>query len=191
MPGLSGGSVWPTGRLGLLTPLPHIGVSMLVRPAAPRFAAVALFASVLVTGCSGAGSSEAKEEKSPPPSAEERAYYGCLEENGVVLEERDDGALRVDKDKNKEAAQAAAQTKCANLLPSDASAAPAPAAFVAKAMKFSACVRENGFPKYPDPDPKTGQVELGAGEESAYKTSEFRVAADKCSSDSGGGISGG
>jgi hypothetical protein len=161
---------------------------MLVRPATPRFAAVALFTSVLVTGCSGGGSSEAKEEVSPPPSAEERAYYGCLEENGIALEERDDGRLRVDKDKVEEAPHAAAQAKCANLLPGDAPAAPAPAAFVAKTMKFSACVRENGFPEYPDPDPGTGQVDVGADEESAYTTPEFRAAADMCSSDSGDGL---
>ncbi|WP_460332413.1 hypothetical protein [Streptomyces sp. O3] len=154
---------------------------------------MALLASVLVTGCSGGGSSEAKEGKSPPPSAEDQAFYKCMEKNGIILEERDD-VLRVDKDKNDAASQAAAQAKCTHLSADRdaASVAPAPEAFVAEMKKFSACIRENGFPDYPDPDPKTAEVDLGDDADELYKSPEFMAAAQKCSpSDPGGDIVGG
>ncbi|MFJ6480959.1 MULTISPECIES: hypothetical protein [unclassified Streptomyces] len=163
---------------------------MLVRPAVPGFVAAALLASALVTGCSG-GSGQASDTKSPPPSAQEQAYYRCLEANGVTLEKRDDGQLRVDKDKYDAAVETKAQAKCADLLPGREAAAPAPADAVAKAKKFSACVRENGFPNYPDPDPKTAVVELTAEEQPTYATATFQLAARKCSSDASGGAVGG
>uniref|UniRef100_A0AAU2JU96 Lipoprotein n=1 Tax=Streptomyces sp. NBC_00049 TaxID=2903617 RepID=A0AAU2JU96_9ACTN len=163
---------------------------MLIRPAVPGFVAAALLASALVSGCSG-GSGEATDTKSPPPSAKEQAYYRCLESNGVTLEKRDDGQLRVDKDKYDAAVEAKAQTKCVDLLPGQESAAPAPAEVVVKAMKFSACVRENGFSDYPDPDPKTAKVELTADQQPKYATPAFQAAAQKCSSGSSGGVVGG
>ncbi len=154
---------------------------MPVRPAALACAAVALLASALVSGCSG-GSAEPKSVKSPPPSAQELAYYRCLEANGVTLEKRDDGQLRVDKDKFDAAVETEAAAKCVDKLPPAASATPAPAEFLAKAKNFSACVRENGFPAYPDPDPTTAQAELTAEEQTTYGTPEFQLAAKKCSS---------
>lgn len=153
---------------------------MPVRTAALACAAVALLASALVTGCAG-GSAAPTGAKSPPPSAQELAYYRCLEANGVTLEKRDDGQLRVDKDRFDAAVEARAAATCVDQLPPSVSAAPAPAEFLAKAKKFSACVRENGFPAYPDPDPTTAQVELTAEEQPAYGTPEFQLTAKKCS----------
>ncbi|MGW1158179.1 hypothetical protein ACWD5Q_17685 [Streptomyces sp. NPDC002513] len=164
---------------------------MLVRPAAPRYAAALLFASLLVTGCSGSGAPEAGDTKSPAPSSQERAYYGCLEKHGVVLEKRDDGQLRVDKDKNEDTSLTGAEAKCADLLPDHVSASPAPSEAVAAARNFSACVRKNGFPDYPDPDPKSGQVDLPADQAKTYKTPKFLAISEKCSPGSGGGIAGG
>ncbi|MEU9797544.1 hypothetical protein [Streptomyces sp. NPDC051000] len=161
---------------------------MLVRPAVPGFAAVALLASTLLSGCSD-GSPEAT--KTPPPSAQEQAYYRCLESNGVALEKRDDDQLRVDKDKSDAAVETKAAAKCADLLPGAESAPPATAEAVAKAKRFSACVRENGFAAYPDPNPTTAKVELSAAEQSTYGTTTFQVAAQKCSSDVSGGVVGG
>ncbi|MFF4759616.1 hypothetical protein [Streptomyces sp. NPDC001292] len=123
----------------------------------------------------------AEQVKSPPPSAQERAYYRCLEKNGLILEARDDGQLRVDKDKNDDASMTSAEAKCVDLLPDVASPAPAPSAVVAKSRKFSACVRENGFPEYPDPDPTTAEVDVSDHQAQKFKTPEFQVAAKKCS----------
>ncbi|MFF9122308.1 hypothetical protein ACF09J_03160 [Streptomyces sp. NPDC014889] len=131
------------------------------------------------------------DTKSPPPSSQELAFYRCLEKQGVVLEKRDDDLLRVDKDRNDQKTQTRAEAKCADLLPDPVTAAPAPSEAVASAQAFSACVRKNGFPDYPDPDPKSGQVDLPGDQAEAYRTPEFLAAAKKCSPGSGGGIAGG
>ncbi|MFD3945591.1 hypothetical protein [Streptomyces sp. NPDC058579] len=156
---------------------------MSVRPAALGLAA-ALLVSLFVTGCSGGD---------PVEPTGERAYYNCLEENGVVLEKRDDGVPRVDKDQNA-AAQAGAEAKCANLLAAatpTAAASPPPAAFLKAARQFSSCVRQNGFPAYPDPDPATGEVALTPEERAAFTTPEFRSVVTKCAPDTGSGVVGG
>ncbi|MFE7749064.1 hypothetical protein [Streptomyces sp. NPDC057428] len=85
------------------------------------------------------------------------------------------------KDMNDNASKVSAQAKCADLLPDEASAAPALSAFVAKVRKFSACVHENGFPEYPDPDPTSGQVDATVNQAEKYHTPDFVVAVKKCS----------
>ena len=50
-------------------------------------------------------------------SSADRAYYGCLEKHGVVMERRDDGKLRVDKDGNKDEVLLSAEKQCASLVP--------------------------------------------------------------------------
>lgn len=37
---------------------------------------------------------------------------------------------------------------------------PATAEKLAKANQITACMRTNGFPKFPDPDPKTGEHDM-------------------------------
>ncbi|MDX3539970.1 hypothetical protein PV721_37785 [Streptomyces sp. MB09-01] len=156
---------------------------MHVRPATHALTAVALLACALVSGCSQ-GSAEAKAVQTPPPSAQEVAYYRCLETNGVPLEKRDDGQLRVDKDKNDAAVEAAAEAKCADRLLSPQAPRQAPAEFVAKAKMVSACIRENGYPDYPDPDPVTADVHLNPAQRTAYEATKFQATAAKCSSKS-------
>lgn len=163
---------------------------MLVRPAVPGFAAVALLASVLVSGCSG-GFTEATDSKSPPPDRAELAYYRCLESNGVLLEKRDDDQLRVDKDKFDEAVNAAASETCKHMQPGVQSAQPPTAEQLAKLKAFSVCIRGKGFPDYPDPNPATGQVDLTPDQQTKFGTMTFKVTAEGCSSDAGGGAVGG
>lgn len=163
---------------------------MLVRPAVPGFAAVALLASVLVSGCSG-NSAEPKESKSPPPSAQEVAFYRCLESHGVLLEKRDDDQLRVDKDKFDEAVNIAADAACKHLQPGHESVPPPSPEQLAKVKKFSVCMRGKGFADYPDPNPATGQVELTPDQQSKFGTTTFRVTAEGCASDASGGMAGG
>ncbi|MFF2779538.1 hypothetical protein ACFVU3_32150 [Streptomyces sp. NPDC058052] len=148
---------------------------MLVRPAVSGLAAMALCAAALLTGCSGGAPAEAV-------GTEEEGYYRCLEANGLVLEKRDDGQLRVDKDANELAAMTEAEAKCRDKLPTGAprSTATVPAAFLAKSQKLSACVRENGYPEYPDPDPATGEANLTNEQKAQYHTPEFQAAWAKC-----------
>ncbi|MER7957464.1 hypothetical protein [Streptomyces sp. NPDC096030] len=156
---------------------------MSVRPGAFACAA-AVLASLLVTGCSGGDPAEATGE---------RAYYDCLEENGVALEKRDDGVVRVDKGQDA-ASQTAAEATCAHLLTRatpTAAGSPPPADFLRTAREFSSCVRQNGYPAYPDPDPATGEVVLAPEERATYQTPEFRSVVATCAPDTGSGIVGG
>ncbi|MFJ2739493.1 hypothetical protein ACIO3O_07475 [Streptomyces sp. NPDC087440] len=157
---------------------------MPIRPVAvPGIGVAMLLVSLAVSGCSG-GTAQAAPGKSAPPSAGEVAYYRCLEKRGVLLEKRDDGQLRVDKDAFDEKVHTSAEAKCANLLPADDAAPPAqvPADFAAKLTRFSACARAHGYPAYPDPNPTTGEYDLTAAEKQTYSSAEFkRAMTEQCS----------
>ncbi|MFF5633727.1 hypothetical protein [Streptomyces sp. NPDC012825] len=141
---------------------------------------MALCAAAFLTGCSGGGSTDAKAAQSSAAAAGEKAYYRCLERNGLVLEKRDDGQLRVDKDVNEEATMLEAQLKCQDQLPTGVPevTAPVPSQFLARAEEVTACLRENGFLEYPDP--ATGEAKLTDEQRKQYRTPEFQVALAKC-----------
>lgn len=109
---------------------------------------------VALGGCGVIGEPDAA--KSPPQGDQERAYYSCLEKHGVILDHRDDGQ-KVDKDKTVGDVQVKAQEKCADKVP-DPGAQPVDKKILESERKFSVCMRENGFPGYPDPDPSTGEI---------------------------------
>lgn len=162
---------------------------MRTAPAVPR-AAVALcaLAALALTGCSGGDSSASTSGKASAKATvgvDETAYYSCLEENGLTLEETDGGQPRVDKDKNDETSITAAEEKCRDLVPVQ-SAVPVSAEALAAARELSVCVREKGFEEYPDPDPTTGEVpDEAAG---AIKSEPGLVAAlEECTPDTGAG----
>lgn len=156
--------------------------------AVSRTAAAIVVSVFLATGCSGQDATSAKASSQPsatgtiaPVSSADRAYYGCLEDQGVVMESRDDGQLRVDKDRNKDEALVTAEKQCASLAPDPE---PAAAEDLATAKKFSACMREKGIKDYPDPDPETGEIRYGA--EAAHKGDpDFVSAAQACNTGSG------
>ncbi|TPQ23774.1 hypothetical protein [Streptomyces sporangiiformans] len=113
-------------------------------------------ALALVAFLSGCGSGEEKKDSaSSLMNGEQKAYYSCLKDHGVALEDRDDGQLRVDKDKYDATVSTKAERACADLLPDGPAAVGKE--ILASERRFAACVRENGFPAYPDPDPKTGE----------------------------------
>ncbi|UGY92686.1 hypothetical protein [Streptomyces gobiensis] len=140
----------------------------------------AALAALALTGCAGSSDGAAEPSASPSEtvSAEETAYYRCLEKNGLVLETPNPGQLRVDKDKNTdEAAATAAEETCRDFL----KAIPDPPVSeerLAAARKVSACVREKGYEDYPDPDPKTGEVDLEAA--GVAEDPELRAALQDC-----------
>ncbi|MET8129169.1 hypothetical protein ABZV67_32695 [Streptomyces sp. NPDC005065] len=140
----------------------------------------AVLAALALTGCAGSvdGAAEPSASPSETVSAEEIAYYRCLEQNGLVLEAPNPGQLRVDKDKNTDEAVAmAAAEKCRDLQKAIPDA-PVSEESLAAAREVSACVREKGFDDYPDPDPKTGEVDLEAA--GVSEDPELRVALHDC-----------
>ncbi|MFI6058739.1 hypothetical protein [Streptomyces sp. NPDC051286] len=140
----------------------------------------AVLAALALTGCAGSADGAAEPAASPSEtvSAEEIAYYRCLEKNGLVLETPNPGQLRVDKDKNTdEAVAVAAEEKCRDLQKAIPDA-PVSEEDLAAAREVSACVREKGFEDYPDPDPKTGEVDLESA--GVSEDPELRAALRDC-----------
>ncbi|MFI9744596.1 hypothetical protein [Streptomyces sp. NPDC052494] len=121
-------------------------------------AAPLLLAALALAGCGGGGGTEPPTARPDPTSAVEAAFapfYDCLAEQGLKLEETESGARRVDKDANSEKAQREADQACKSLMPSEL---PVDQAQLKRDKAVSECVRRNGYPDYPDPDPKTGRL---------------------------------
>lgn len=158
---------------------------MAVRPVQRLAAAPVIALTLLLAGCSsepagpdaGASAQPDPSTSTPPANAAEwTAYYGCLEDEGLVLQKRDDGKSRLNKEVNSDEEIKAAEKKCAALLPD-----PRPVADAAlqESRELSACMRENGFPDYPDPDPQTGDVELSQEAMEKFKHDPDALAARK------------
>jgi len=139
-------------------------------PAVARAAASVLLLSLAAVGCSqgtqddATGSSTPKTDGSASAAQEQvseadRAYYGCLEDAGLVLQTTGEGQLRLDKDKNSAAAVTEAETKCADLQPAPGEVTVS-AEDLAAAQELSDCVQGKGIKDYPDPDPKTGELPI-------------------------------
>ncbi|MFF8836139.1 hypothetical protein [Streptomyces sp. NPDC015130] len=116
-----------------------------------------LLAALALTGCGGDPdpATAARPVPSSPAEAAFAPFYDCLAEQGLKLTETEGGARRVDKDANSEQAQRAADKACRSLMPSEL---PVDRTQLERDKAMSECVRRNGFPDYPDPDPKTGRV---------------------------------
>lgn len=152
---------------------------MRATPTMPRLASVALLSLLPLVGCTSGSEVEAEPTPSVSSGPEEIAYYRCLESNGVILQTPMPGQLRVDKDRNSDAAVTDAAEKAC-----EAELAAIPKTGVsdqelAAERAISACVREKGFKDFPDPDPQTGEVDLDAA--GMTDDPDLRVALRDCS----------
>jgi hypothetical protein len=108
-----------------------------------------------------------------------RAYAQCIRDNGVpdFPDPDADGQLRGPAhEKESDPTFRAAQEKCRNLAPGGEHEKFDPAT-VEQMREFSQCMRDNGLPDYPDPDPD-GRVR-GPGHEQQDNPT-FRAAMEKC-----------
>jgi hypothetical protein len=116
----------------------------------------------------------------PVDEAEQgRAYAQCIRDNGVpdFPDPDADGQLRGPAhEKENDPKFQAAQEKCRDLAPGGEHQKSDPAT-VAQMRKFSQCMRDNGLPDYPDPDPD-GRVR-GPGHEQ-QDDPKFRAAMETC-----------
>ncbi|MFE1413202.1 hypothetical protein ACFW6F_20685 [Streptomyces sp. NPDC058746] len=85
------------------------------------------------------------------------AYAKCMRENGVAdfPDPNAQGLLNIDGSVDMKSSQAqAADKKCKELLPA-VNATP-PAGVQEASLAYSKCMRENGVPKFPDPNAEGG-----------------------------------
>ncbi|MFD7258548.1 hypothetical protein [Streptomyces sp. NPDC059874] len=136
-----------------------------------------LSAIFLVSGCSGedsasrsvSSSASAPASASASPSAlpsasasqsgqakgavdpKQADFFRCLKEKGLPMKETDSGIPIVDSSKADPVKVKEAESAC----DSRRSVPPATPEQLAEAKALTACMRANGVPNFPDPDPKT------------------------------------
>jgi hypothetical protein len=119
-----------------------------------------------------------------------RKFAACMRENGIDMPDPEvDGEGRVvmrgpgggggpEPDREK---VEAAQQACKKYLPNGGEPPKLSAEDMEKARQHSKCMRENGVPNFPDPQPDGGmQIQVGPGTGIDPQSQEFKDAQKKC-----------
>jgi len=141
-----------------------------------RHLVLALLAVLLLAAC---GQTNRNGVTSVDKAAAGRAYAQCMRDNGVpdFPDPDANGQLRGPAhEKESDPKFQAAQEKCRDLAPGGEHQRSDPAT-VDQMRRFSQCMRDNGLPDFPDPDPD-GRLR-GAGHEQQDNPA-FRAAMEKC-----------
>ncbi len=120
------------------------------------------------------------------------AFAKCMRANGVDMPDPSaDGKVevRVSGGKPGEDKMKAAEAKCRHLMPNGGKPPKAKPEDLAKMREVAKCMRRNGVPAFPDPDPKTGgiQIQGGRGGGGVDPQSSTFKKADKICNKGGGG----
>jgi hypothetical protein len=166
-----------------------------------RFAVLALvpLLALGLAACAGDGGGDdgiASVDPAARPSAEASAtgaplddeerqlkFAQCMRENGVPMEDPDsdgDGGvrIRVGGGVKPEAAEAAME-KCKAYAPNGGKPIQLDAEQLAKLREFSKCMRANGVPDFPDPDP-SGRITMRRYRGLDTEEKAFEEAQEKC-----------
>jgi hypothetical protein len=134
-----------------------------------KFVVPLMLLTLALPGC-------ARDDRSaaPAPSAsadqltQMRAYAKCMRANGVDMPDPNgDGvagmpAMKAGSPELKK--MEAASEKCRELLPADTGErTKVSPEDLEKSRALARCIRENGLPDFPDPDPETGAVSVDPG----------------------------
>jgi hypothetical protein len=159
--------------------------------------AAAVFA-LAFAGCGGDGDGgggvasaggDASAAPGASPSASKDNYQAmlefteCMRGEGVEMPDPEPGAgvqLRFQGSDPKKVE--AAMAKCRHLMPNGGELQKADPERIEKARQYSKCMRDNGVPKFPDPDPETGGIMMRAGPDSGLNPNspEFQAAQKAC-----------
>jgi len=163
----------------------------LAAPSAVPLAALLLAAMLVLVGCS-AGSGPgiatagggAQTGPSVDPREQGRLLAACLRENGVDAQDPPDGTgpkvgLPSTIDKSK---LAAAMERCRRYAPDAGLGKRIDPADIEMLRQHARCLREQGFPDWPDPDPDTGASKWDdpAKARAAKNDLRFRGALEAC-----------
>jgi hypothetical protein len=114
----------------------------------------------VATAGNGATASASADPSAPAADDEERKqqFTNCMRAEGIeVQDDREAGAIRVEKRD-----MSAAMEKCRKYLPNGGEQPELSPEDIEKMRQYAQCMRENGLPDFPDPDPETGGIGLGA-----------------------------
>jgi hypothetical protein len=147
---------------------------------------------VATAGGTPTGSAAADTEQSGDTAEQMRRFAACMRENGIDMPDPEvDGEGRVlmrgpgggaeggppaDREKFE-----AAQQACKQYLPNGGEPPKMSAEDIEKARQFAKCMRENGVPNFPDPQPEGG-IRIEGGPDSGIdpQSQAFKDARAKC-----------
>ncbi len=152
-----------------------------------------IVAVVLLAGCSAlsdgpsvatASGSSNREMAAPAADPDERArqFVACMRANGIVLDESA-GAARGGRIilPSGSGNASAAMEKCRIYLPDGGEPSRLSPEDIERARLYAKCMRDNGVPDYPDPDPATGETKLTEALGAKLKSDpKLGPAADAC-----------
>jgi hypothetical protein len=115
-----------------------------------------------------------------------RAFSACMRKNGVPSfpDPTKGGGLTIDKTQMPDSPQfKSAQTKCQKLRPQGTAPSPAQQAQMQEqALRYSACMRSHGVPKFPDPQFDGTGIKLALGRGIDPESPTFKSAQRACES---------
>jgi hypothetical protein len=147
---------------------------------------------VATAGGTATASADADNEQTGDTSEQLRKFASCMRENGIDMPDPEtDGEGRVlfkgpgggaeggtppDREKFE-----AAQQKCKQYLPNGGEPPKLDPEQIEKARQFSKCMRENGVPDFPDPQPDGGvRIQAKPGSGIDPQSQAFKDAHAKC-----------
>lgn len=114
--------------------------------------------------------------------ADGRKFAQCMRDNGVEMDDPDPsqpGRIEIRERKGERDKVRAAMDKCRKFLPNGGERKPSKQD--AEAMqKMAECMRANGVPEFPDPDPNGGGLSIDAGSGIDPESATFKAAQEKC-----------
>ena len=115
-----------------------------------------------------------------------RQYATCMRANGVDMPDPEpDGRLTMKQSgdaASHEEKLRAAEARCRHLMPDGGKPSKPRPDQLAKLREESRCMRENGVPDFPDPDPETGGIKIDAKKGGSLdpESPTFKKAQHKC-----------
>jgi hypothetical protein len=139
--------------------------------------------SGVATASGPATTGAAPADEGPEPAADrgERAlqFAQCMREHGIDMEDPVDGRIEIRGRPGDEQELGEAQEACQEFAPGgDGDGRPDPA-MVEQMRVFAQCMRDNGVPDFPDPDPDGG-VRIQRGQGSGVDEEAFQAAQEAC-----------
>ncbi|GAA3925072.1 hypothetical protein GCM10023085_03030 [Actinomadura viridis] len=109
------------------------------------------------SACGGGGTGTDARRAATGDTDKLRAYARCMRAAGVDMPDpSDDGRVQVKTMRGQESAMKAAEAKCRHLMPNGGKPPKADARQLAEMRRVAQCMRRNGVPQFPDPDPDGG-----------------------------------
>jgi hypothetical protein len=119
------------------------------------------------------------------PAERVRQFVACMRAEGIDVPDPAPGdatgksALQFDESSGDKAKVGAAMEKCVQYLPQGGEPEQMSPEELARAQQFAQCMRENGVPDFPDPDPN-GRFGPGSSVRINKDDPAFQAAIEKC-----------